>query len=118
MKKQILLVDDDEIWIEAASRILRIGGYDVLSAPDHREALQILEGPGQVDLLLTDVVMPQRVNGVALARMAGMRRPGLKVIYITGYDLPGLSEEANGTILRKPVEEAVLLREVAGALAS
>src|SRR5580704_11633133 len=112
MKKQILLVDDDEIWVEAASRILRSGGYEVVQAPDHREALQILEGPRRIDLLLTDVVMPRRVNGVALARMAGMRRPGLKVIYITGYDLPGLPEEASGTILRKPIEGDVLLREV------
>jgi CheY-like chemotaxis protein len=118
MKKQILLVDDDEIWVETATRLLRNGGYDVLAAPDHREALQILEGPQRIDLLLTDVVMPQRVNGVALARMAGMRRPGLKVIYITGYDLPGLSEEANGTILRKPIDHDVLMREVAGALAT
>jgi len=116
MKQQILLVDDDEIWVEAASRILRHAGYDVLPASDHREALQILEGPRRVDLLLTDVVMPQRVNGVALARMAGMRRPGLKVIYLTGYDLPGLSEGTNGTILRKPIDDDALLREVAGAL--
>jgi hypothetical protein len=39
------------------------------------------------------------------------------VIYITGYDLAGLSEETQGTILRKPIEEDALLRELAGAFA-
>jgi CheY-like chemotaxis protein len=56
--------------------------------------------------------MPDRVNGLALARMARLRRPGLGVIYLTAYDIPGADEEALGQILRKPFDSDQLLRAV------
>ena len=48
--------------------------------------------------------MPDSVNGIALSRMARLRRRDLKVIYITGYSIPGVEREALGPILRKPVD--------------
>jgi CheY-like chemotaxis protein len=74
----ILVVDDDEAFCYTAGKVLREAGYRVLLAPDHRLALQILESPQPLDLLITDVVMPGHVNGFALARMARMRRHDLK----------------------------------------
>jgi YesN/AraC family two-component response regulator len=53
-------------------------------AADGQAALSILDDSGPVDLLLTDVVMPG-MNGRALAEAAKLRRPGLKVLYMTGY---------------------------------
>ena len=62
--------------------------------------------------------MPERVNGVALSRMAQMRRPGLKVIYLTGYDIPGVEEEGVSPLLRKPIDEGQLVAEVKRVLAA
>lgn len=115
---RLLLVDDDEAFGQAAAGILRSAGFEVCLAPDYRLALQVLESDQPVDLLLTDVVMPQRVNGFALARMARMRRRGIKVLYFTGYDIPGIEDEALGVVLRKPVSEEQLVAEVRRALAA
>jgi CheY-like chemotaxis protein len=117
-KGHILLVEDDDACREALGRVLQREGYAVSLAPDFREALDILESEQPVDLLLTDVVMPDRVNGVALARMARLRRQELKVIYMTAYNIPGIEREALGPVLRKPVEDDVLISEITKALAS
>jgi len=81
-----------------------------------RLALQILESPQPLDLLITDVVMPDRVNGFALARMARMRRLDLKILYVSAYELP--TEEAIGKILRKPIAPDALVVEAGLALAA
>ena len=109
---RILLVDDDSTFAAATANLLRARGFDVFVAPDYRLALAELESARPIDLLISDIVMPQRVNGVALSRMARMRRPGLKVIHMTGYDIPGVAEEALGPVLRKPVEEEQLVAEI------
>ena len=85
------------------------------SPPDHRLALQVLESPQPLDLLITDTVMPNSVNGFALARMALLRRLELKILYLTAFDLA--TEEAAGKILRKPVPLEVLALETRLALA-
>jgi CheY-like chemotaxis protein len=116
--KWILVVDDDEVFRDTTASILRSAGYRVQSAPDYRLALEILERGDPVDLLILDIVMPDRVNGFALARMARLRRPRLKVIYISGFDIPrGAGEEALGPIIRKPLDNDQLLAEVARILA-
>jgi CheY-like chemotaxis protein len=115
-KNHILVVDDDEAFREATTSILRSAGYEVWVAPDHRLALEILEGDNPIDLLLVDIVMPDRVNGLALARMARLRRPNVSVIYISGYDIPGLQEEVLGPVIRKPIDDNLLLDATARAL--
>jgi CheY-like chemotaxis protein len=114
--KRILLVDDDELFRESTAAFLRSAGYSVQVAPDYRLALEILESDEPIDLLLTDIVMPDRVNGMALTRMARMRRRDIRVIYLSGYDIPGLEREAHGTLLRKPVGDDLLLAEIARTL--
>jgi DNA-binding NtrC family response regulator len=115
--KQILLVDDDEVFRDATATLLRSVGHQVRTAPDHRLALEILERSDPVDLLILDIVMPDRVNGFALARMARLRRPELKVIYISGFDIPGAATEALGPIIRKPLDVDQLLDQIARILA-
>jgi CheY-like chemotaxis protein len=115
---RILLVDDDLAFGDAIARVLRAAGLEVVLAPDYRLALEELESTRDIDLLITDIVMPDRVNGVALSRMARMRRPDLKVIYLTAYDIPGLADEAIGPILRKPVDDTCLVEEVRRVLAA
>ena|SRR5215469_449253 len=115
---RILLVDDDAAFGAAAAHALRAAGLEVCAAPDYRLALEELESGRPIDLLITDIVMPERVNGVALSRMARMRRPNLKVIYLSGYDIPGVEDEALGPVLSKPIDDDRLVAEVRRALST
>jgi CheY-like chemotaxis protein len=117
-RRNILVVEDDKALGAALGRILERAGFNVAVATDFRSALEILESERPLDLLLTDIVMPGSVNGIALARMARLRRLELKVVYLTGYNVPGLEAEASGPILRKPIDDAVLISEIERALAT
>lgn len=112
----ILLVDDQEEARYAMCRLLEKAGYRVTTAPDFRKALETLNSAEECDLLITDLIMPDRVNGFALARMARMRRPKLRVLYITGYDVP--CDEADGKVLRRPFADDAFVEEVRLALAA
>lgn len=118
MTQRILFVDDDEAYREATAGLLRSAGYEVHTAPDYRLALQHLESDGPLDLFIVDIVMPDRVNGLALGRMARLRRPDLKIAYLTGYDIPGFEAEALGPIWRKPMDEDQLLDAIRHIVAS
>ena len=96
--------------------MLTQAGFDIVAACDYRDALPILEGGRRIDLMLVDVVMPGRVHGVALARMARLRRRGLPVIFITGYEV-GAAVEEGIPVLRKPVEPEALLAQIKQSLA-
>jgi CheY-like chemotaxis protein len=78
------VVEDDEALRAYAIEILSELGYAVLAAADGANALRILEG-NRIDLLFTDVVIPGGMNGRRLADEALRRRPGLKVLFTTGY---------------------------------
>lgn len=114
----VLVVDDDEIFVAAIGRLLEVAGYHVTTASDFQRALAALEADRRIDVLVTDIVMPAGVNGIALSRMARLRQRDLRVIYITGYHMPEAVHEALGPVLRKPVDEEELLRQVALALAN
>jgi len=113
----ILLVEDDQACRAAYSKALRRAGYEVSTAADFRLALEVLEAERPLDLLMVDIVMPGSVNGLALSRMARMRRKDLKVLYVTGYSLPGVDREALGPILLKPVDDDRLVDAVVQVLA-
>jgi CheY-like chemotaxis protein len=115
---RILLVEDDLTFGEAMAGVLRAAGFEVFVAPDYRLALDDLESSRSIDLLLTDLVMPNRVNGIALSRMARMRRPKLPVVYMTAYEIPGADDEALGPILRKPISDDQLVAAVNRALSA
>jgi two-component system, cell cycle sensor histidine kinase and response regulator CckA len=81
----ILLTEDEEGVRTLARHILEGCGYTVLAATNGAEALGIFEKRGDtIDLLITDVVMP-RMSGRQLADQLVGRRPGIKVLYLSGY---------------------------------
>ena len=84
-EEMILVVEDDEDVRANTTTMLRELGYQVLEASDGPSALQILEGGLGIDLLFTDVGLPGGVNGRQLADRARLKRPGLKVLFTSGY---------------------------------
>lgn len=111
----VLLIDDDDAVRYSMAKALEAVGFAVTTARDYRDALPVVHGDGPLDLLITDIVMPRRVNGFALARMGLMRRPALKVIYVTAFDDVPTSEAA-GPVLRKPVTGEALVAAARRAL--
>jgi signal transduction histidine kinase len=107
----ILLVDDNQTLLTVARRQLRALGYRVISAPTGPTALAILKSGETVDLLFTDIVMPEGMSGYALAEAARCLLPGLKVLFTTGY-AADLSEHDGQPMLHKPYDRHELARAV------
>jgi len=118
--KTVLLVEDDEGVRQVAESLLAELGCSVVTADDGPEALRLLEHAPQVDLLLTDVVMPGGMSGVELAQTARQTRPDLKVLLSTGYGGERLDEAANQgwSVLRKPYQADELSQAITQALVS
>ena len=118
----ILLVEDNAELRKLATRFLEPAGYTVLLASTGEEALQLLERHEEpVHLLLSDVVMPG-MSGRQLAERLAQTRPGMKVLYMSGYTSDtilrhGVSD-AQGPFLNKPFTVAALLRKVRDVLDS
>jgi two-component system cell cycle sensor histidine kinase/response regulator CckA len=116
----ILIVEDEEALRELARELLEAHGYQVLQAERGENAIRLVESSQTpIDLLLTDVVMPG-MGGRQLAKRLRELRPGLHVLYMSGYtdDVinPGRSLSENALLLPKPFTRAVLLRKVREAL--
>jgi signal transduction histidine kinase/ActR/RegA family two-component response regulator len=116
----VLLVEDDMQVRRLALRFLEGLGYRAIVAEDAPAALEALQAAPRVDLLLTDVVLPKGVGGPALAREARTRRPGLKVLYMSGYThdaaLQAGEIDDETTLLMKPFRKADFARELRKAL--
>jgi CheY-like chemotaxis protein len=116
----ILLVDDHEGLRASADEMLQALGYRTLLARNGSEALEVFKANGdRVDLVLMDVVMPELNGPEAYAKMAELR-PGIKVIFTTGYTSEAallISRLAKGTaILQKPYGLASLSHNIRRAL--
>jgi two-component system cell cycle sensor histidine kinase/response regulator CckA len=81
---RVLIVDDEEPVRKFVDRVLRDAGYLTLLAGDGPEALEVARKSEQLDLLVTDVMMPQ-MTGDELARRLRQTERSLKVLYLTGY---------------------------------
>jgi CheY-like chemotaxis protein len=81
----ILVVEDDEDVRRSSVEALREIGYQVLEAGDAMDGVRLVVDRGGIDLLFTDVGLPGGVNGRALADAARSARPGLRVLFTTGY---------------------------------
>ena len=110
----ILVAEDDEQVRVTVVETLSELGYHVLKANDASSALAIIESGVSIDLLFTDVVMPEGMSGHQLAATARRLRPGLRVLFATGY--AGVSEPDGQHLLHKPYDRRDLARAVRTAL--
>ncbi|MEP6849709.1 MAG: PAS domain S-box protein [Acidobacteriota bacterium] len=112
----ILLVEDEEIVRRLAGEVLETGGYTIIEAPNGREALAFCrEHPGRIDMLMTDVVMPE-MGGPELAVKIRDLFPDMAVLFTSGYTDDAIVRhgviEANTNFIQKPFTTIDLARKV------
>jgi CheY-like chemotaxis protein len=110
----ILLVEDEAALREITCEYLQSRGYRVLTAPSGLHALEICRAhEGPIDVLLTDIIMPG-IRGPELVKAALDMRPGLRVIYVSGYADRGLESimEQDAILLQKPYSLADLGQKI------
>ncbi len=84
-QETVLVVEDEEAVRAYSADALRELGYRVVEAADGQSALRLLESAGPIDLLFTDVVLPGGMTGAQLAAQVRAVRPGIRVLFTTGY---------------------------------
>jgi signal transduction histidine kinase len=119
--ESILVVEDEPALRTLATRILGTHGYRVQGAPGGAEALELWrKQAGAFDLLLTDLIMPGGISGGQLAERLRTDKPGLRVIYMSGYPgdtaSRGLALQEGVNFLQKPFDPAYLAKIVRSCL--
>jgi two-component system cell cycle sensor histidine kinase/response regulator CckA len=112
----VLLVEDEESVRTLVEKVLERKGYRVLLAGNGREALELAAAyDDEIDLLITDVVMPE-VGGRELARRIELDRPGIRILYMSGYSEEAVAQhgvlEPGTDFLEKPFTPEVLIERV------
>jgi len=117
--ESVLIVEDEADLMDVASELFRSMGYEVITASNGTDALDILERKAHVDILFTDVMMPNGMNGIELARFASQRYPAMKVILASGYTLPSLRAQYDDidqfSFMSKPYRMSDLAKKLRGA---
>jgi PAS domain S-box-containing protein len=112
----VLVIDDDPTIRMLVAEVLSESGYAVIEAPDGPAGLTVLNSDARIDLLITDVGLPGGLNGRQVADAARVRRPSLKVLFITGYAenaVIGQSRLENGMfVMTKPFQMEMLAHRI------
>jgi PAS domain S-box-containing protein len=115
----VLVVDDEVDLLEVALVYLAEMGLTAFAANDGASALEMIVERGEIDLMVTDIVMPGGMNGAELVERASVLCPNLKIIYSSGFTAEALAEKTmtliDGPLLRKPYQReefAAIVRSV------
>jgi PAS domain S-box-containing protein len=118
--EKVLVVEDEPDLLETTIELFRAMDYEVLSATNGRNALEVLEKTRGINILFTDVIMPGGVNGIELARATQRLYPHIKVILASGYALPALKAEHGGldefAFINKPYRFSELAKQLRSAM--
>ncbi len=112
----VLLVEDDAQVAALTRRFLESFGLAVIQANDVEQARAQMRTRRDIDLLLTDVVLPGRINGPDLARELRELHPAVKVLFMSGYTESALSGHSDFALLHKPFRKKELAEKLAQAL--
>jgi len=116
----ILVVDDEPTVLSLCRRILELGGYTVLAAPNGAEGLRLLAG-NAVDLALLDVMMPV-MNGLDLAKRIHAAKPAVAIVLMSGYGPQEIGRVVGDIqpyrVIWKPFKTDSLIRMIENVLAS
>ena len=116
----ILLVEDDEMVRSLVVRILSSLGYQTVEAEEGHEACKIIEGPARIDLMITDLVLPKGMNGAVLAREAREHRPGIKILFMSGYAADTIQQADDMSdsfeLIQKPFTKTALANKIQAVL--
>lgn len=116
--RSVLFVEDDAGYRYALAKQLVDKGFEVTDVGDFRDALTVIEGDAPVDVLLCDIRMPQDTpHGFSIARMALVRRPRLRVLFLTAFDVPTTDSIPDAKILSKSIGDDMIVLEVEEACA-
>ena len=104
--RDVLVVEDNPAVLDSTKSVLEMLGHRVVTSGDGDSALAVLGSNSRFDILITDIVMPGRTNGISLATHARRTHPEIKIILMTGYDekefASNRSLPADREILQKP----------------
>ncbi|PWU13261.1 MAG: hypothetical protein C5B50_19680 [Verrucomicrobia bacterium] len=117
----ILIVEDEPILRDMAHLILQDCGYTILEASSGVDALHIWEDNKEsIDLVLTDMVMPEGISGMDLAQRLHSIKPDLKIIFASGYSMeefdPGFIRNGHASFINKPYTHSALVNAVRDCL--
>lgn len=112
MARTILVVDDHAPILSLFGMVLKKAGYDVLTAESPAGAMALAARCRRLDLLITDMTMPGRINGEDLAEAICAARPELRVILISGFIQEAVRSREGWSFLQKPFNSAALLETV------
>jgi PAS domain S-box-containing protein len=118
--ERVLIVEDEPDLMDVAASLFTSMGYDVLTASSGREAMDVLE-QRDVDILFTDVVMPNGMDGLQLATYTRTHYPETKIMLASGYPLPALKQRHGQDLndfafVNKPYRLADLARTLRSAM--
>ena len=108
----MLVVDDQDVVRDVIRLTLERAGYTVLDAASPLAAIDLVRGAEPIDLLVTDVVMPE-MDAFELVDRISCEVPGIRILYTSGYTDAG----AEGPFIQKPFTPAQLIEKVSSVLA-
>jgi PAS domain S-box-containing protein len=114
--EKVLIVEDEPDVLTITAELFRQIGYEPLTAINGDEAVKVLDRSDGIDILFTDVMMPNGMNGVELARYTRGRYPHIKVMLTSGYPLPALNAQHGAlddfVLMNKPYRLAELAKKL------
>jgi len=106
----VLVVEDDPQVLTIAAETVRLLGYEVYTASNSTEALTVLNRGIPIEILFTDIVMPNGLNGIALAREARQLHPNIRVLLTSGYARDRTPADTDMPFIAKPYQLPELAR--------
>jgi two-component system, cell cycle sensor histidine kinase and response regulator CckA len=113
MAGTILVVDDQDVVRDVIKLTLESEGYTVIEASSPNAAIELARGAGTIDLLVTDIVMPE-MDAFELAQRVNTEIPGIRILYTSGYT----DAAAEGPFIQKPFTPQQLVDKVSAVLAT